>query len=240
MAARKTASKPVKAEEPQEPEYPKYTLVTDEIGCMLVNEQTEPGFVAAIAGIGCVEKAYAKNPAPSLFYPYWYLKWPQTSGRPVSRNSMDFGGPAVGVMRFKSKEDAFEFAVAVRRKVLSEIARRPLPDEINDHLALRARSVRDRQEALRSQMLDLRIEAAALAGFGEKFGIPDVTMFVDKSDAATALKDLCDFEVGVEGEKDPVPLLSETALYPLIGKDAARSVLARLRTLRRAIAPDSL
>lgn len=182
----------------------------------------QPTVLAEIARIDApVGSKHPFNPAD---YPYWYI----SSYSATATAKMELPQDA----RFPTKELAFQFVVMVRKAYLAEIKRVPLTENARGYIERRARSLRDRTSALISQLHDVRNEKWELLVLAREAGVREATFYVDDSDLGTAAKELLEYKYGDH------PFFSESCLYELIGKDAARSVLGMLERLLAIVKPE--
>jgi len=84
----------------------------------------------------------------------------------------------------------------------------------------------------------LRYEWAYVLKIVKDNGLKDIIRPYTVTDGARMVKDLYKAKITVKGEKEEVPFFSETALYELVGKDTARYILAAVRDVARALAPN--
>lgn len=161
-----------------------------------------------------------------------YAKW---KGKEAYYYLSEEAKTDVGHRKFPDKELAFHFIVAVIQAAQKEVNKRPLPEDVMDAFNRRARSLRERGQQLHSQLLDLQFEQYALLQMAKKYGVDEAEMYLGDSDIDRVVQELLEFKVVVG--KEQVPFFSESALYELIGKDDARSVLGRMRRLMKLVAP---
>lgn len=181
-----------------------------------------PVVLAEIARIDAPVRS--KTPFNPADYPYWYI----SSYSSTTVVKMQFPHNC----RFPNKEQAMQFVVMVRQAYLAEIKRRPLTETARRYIEDRARSLRERTSKLVSELYDLRNEKWALLILARDAGVEEAEHYVDDSDLGEAIKDLLEFKHGEH------PFFSESCLYELVGKDDARSILARLERLIAIVKPD--
>jgi hypothetical protein len=132
---------------------------------------------------------------------------------------------------FSDTQAAFDFVVSVRKAYLSEIQRKPLTEAANAFIVTQARSLRERSEAAINQLYSLQLEKWQLLQLARECGVEEATWHIDSSDLGLAVNELLTLEH--KGK----PFFSEACLYDLLGKDAARTLLAKIKSLIKIVAP---
>lgn len=165
---------------------------------------------------------YLKNGKES----YWYVS--QETKTKIDRR------------KFPDKELAFHFVVSVIKAAETQIERRPLPEDIMNYISQRAYDCRRREEQLRAQMLDLQCEKHSLSRLAKKHGSAEATSYVNDADLDELIEELLKFKVSYKEDKklEEAPFFSETALYNLIGKEDARTILSLMERLLNKVAPE--
>lgn len=187
----------------------------------VIKGEHQPTVLAEIARIDA--PVGSKRPFNPADYPYWYVSdWSSTSKLAMKFNNA----------RFPTKELAFQFVVMVRQAYLEEIKRRPLTESAHRYIETRARSLRERTSRLVSELHDLSNEKWALLILSREAGVEEATHYVDDSDLGAAITELLDYQYGEH------PFFSESCLYELIGKDAARSILGMMKRLIAIVKPE--
>jgi hypothetical protein len=181
----------------------------------------QPTVLAEIARIDA--PVGSKRPFNPADYPYWYIS--NYSSTAVAK--MEFP-PA----RFPNKEQALQFVVMVRQAYLAEIKRVPLTENARRYIEMRARTLRERTAALISQLYDVRNEKWELLILAREAGVEEATHYIDDSDLGAAINALLEYKYGEH------PFFSESCLYELIGKDAARSILGMMERLFAIVKPE--
>lgn len=140
---------------------------------------------------------------------------------------------------FDTKEVAAAVAYTVIQTAKEAVEERPLPGDIVDYLNGRARILSEERRSLESRFININIEMHELREFAKKNKIKEVIWRTDDVDGHKVVNDIKKLEVMVkdDGKMVEVPFFSETALYNLIGKDQARSVLALFDRLCKMVAP---
>ena len=174
-----------------------------------------------LANINKIDKPLNKK--SKGIYPYWYIS---NYGDTI----MEF--PQGN--KFDTEELAYQFIVMVRQAYLAEINRRPLTEVANRYITNKAKSLRDRTSSLVSMMYDLSMEKWELLQLSKQCGVEEALVYIDDSDLGQAIDKLLNYKYG----KEEAPFFSESVLYELIGKDAARSILGHLQQLIKLIAPE--
>jgi hypothetical protein len=137
--------------------------------------------------------------------------------------------PEIGYVSFKSKEEAAYVYYCYQLAITREKARHPLPDNIRDYLTKRARSLRERKQALLSQLIDLAREQHDLLEFSRQFNLDHVEWCTEESDAQQACKELIDFKI------DDETLIEH--IYNTFGKDAGRAYRGHLDAVVQFVDP---
>lgn len=159
-----------------------------------------------------------------------YWKWNET--RPSDLASV------VNDIHFPTKEDAANFLYLLHTRSEQYKTENPLPEDVKRYLTSRAEYLRKTEERVLGEFLEIRSERWQLLQFAKRNQIDEVEWRTEDSDQTAMVRKLLDFEVYVKKEKKEVPLFSETALYNLIGKEDARTVLSLLRDVVKCIAPN--
>lgn len=134
---------------------------------------------------------------------------------------------------FDTPESAFDVIVQVRKLHLTETALVPLPEDLREWVNRQARNVGDRIKRAETELFDANVQARELNRLAEQYNLEMAALFTDHSDADAAVRNLINFKI----EGDEAPFFSETVLYELIGKDAARSLLGTLRRMVSVVSP---
>lgn len=155
----------------------------------------------------------------------------------VSHNS-EAALQEVAGLRFDTKEHAGEFLYAIIQKAENLRLTVPLPQDVCSYLTDRAKSLQEEEKRILSRFWEIKQEKYMLLQFANRNQIAEVVWNTEDSDAEKAVKDLLNYEVYVKQEKKDVAFISEAALYNLIGKDAARTVLSLVHKLCKLVAPN--
>lgn len=160
-------------------------------------------------------------------------KWRWTNTEP--EDIIDF----VRDMKFDAKESAAIFLKALIDRSEAYRKNHPIPTDLGEYLESKARKLREKRQALLNEFWDIRRDHYVLNQLAERHGLERVTWFAD-SDKEESVRKLLEFKIYVndDGEEVEVPFLSETALYNLVGKEDARSILSLMKKLCEQIAPD--
>ena len=147
--------------------------------------------------------------------------------------------PFVRYTKFDTKEQAVHFFHALHRKAEAVTTSRPLPDDVGRYLDDRARELQEDERRALDLFRKVRFERFALLRFAERNQLTHVKWKTEDTDAEATLRAMLEFKVFVEddGQEVEVPFFSETALYNLIGKDAARTVLGMVRRVCEGVSP---
>lgn len=137
--------------------------------------------------------------------------------------------------RFQTKEMATDFVYALRAACKKVSEKAPLPVDLVHYLDERTRELSGQEEHAVSQLIQVRREFHTLARLAERGQIKAKPYLNYSTSEESLLEELLDFEVNVEGKN--TPLISESALYHLIGKDEARTFLSLFKKVARVISP---
>lgn len=157
----------------------------------------------------------------------------------MSPDDVNFGDQ-LRYNRFRSKEEAANFAYLLRTWWRQTVESQPIPDDAAFYLGRRADTLRNEEQHLLGRLMDVAHEKYQLNQLAKKYGIRHVEWRTDDSDPEKAVRDLLEFKVhvGKRNKRQEVPLFSEAALYELLGKEDARSVLALLKRVCVKVAPN--
>lgn len=138
---------------------------------------------------------------------------------------------------FPTKEVAahFFYSLHQRSEALNQI--RQLPDDLVQYLEDRARHLRSEEEETGRHFIQVRHERYALNQFASRNQLKTLDAFTDDADPGNSVRKLLSFSITGEG-KDKIPFFSETSLYELIGKNAARTLRSLLRKVCQEVAPN--
>jgi hypothetical protein len=145
----------------------------------------------------------------------------------------------IGHRKFPDRELAFHFIVSVIKAKNEELERRPLPEDVMYVFQRRAQALREKGQALHSQLMDVQFEKRELLQLAKKYGVKEAEVYVEDADVDAAIDDLLNFEVIYKenGKEHEAPFFSESALYSIVGKEDARSILGYLRRVLEKVAP---
>jgi len=141
---------------------------------------------------------------------------------------------AVKGMVFDQMEEAAYYLWSVLKMVKKFHSGNPLSEDVSQYLGQRSRSLRDEERNILSRLLDIRIERFGLRKIAEKYNLENIVWQTDDCDKEKVVRDLLKFSLS-EGD---VPLISETCLYDLIGKDDARTFMSLLQKALSFVAPN--
>ena len=136
-------------------------------------------------------------------------------------------------MRFDTLDLAVEFINAITIGCDTVINNIELPVDIINYLNSRAKALNESENALRSQFMEIHEERRKLYEFAKRMKINDLNRKCQLSDVDLLVDELLNYEFG------DTPFFSEQVLYNLIGKEAARDILALLGNLCQRISPTS-
>lgn len=153
----------------------------------------------------------------------------------ISRTDPEDYGKNINSLRFPDKEQAAAFFYHLRERCRQIATNSPLPEDVMHYLTDRARGLRQEEQRLLGQFLNIRFERASLRKFGEKNQIEAIQWITDDTDEEAAVKKLLTFEVSHKRKR--IPLFSETVLYERFGKEDARTILALLEKVCNFVAP---
>jgi hypothetical protein len=139
-------------------------------------------------------------------------------------------------LRFSSREEAATFMYVLKNKVAETVDRNPLTEELMRYLSQRAETLHEEEKKLLTDFFRIRVEQHQLLMFAKKYGVREVLWRTEHTDQEKAVSALLDFKIHVD--KEEVLFVSETALYKLIGKEDARTVLALIKNLCNMLAPN--
>ena len=94
--------------------------------------------------------------------------------------------------------------------------------------------MRDEERNVLSRLLDIRIERFGLRKLAEKHNLENIVWQTDDSDKEKVVRDLLQFSLS----GGDIPLISETCLYDLIGKEDARTFISLLQNALNFVAPN--
>lgn len=141
----------------------------------------------------------------------------------------------VELLSFGSKEEAASFAHGLRQAVEEAALARPLPQHVEQYLRGRADDLGKEEQRLLAEFFRVRFERVQLRKFAEDHNLSEVLWRTKDTDHEAVLRKLLEFKVCVKRKE--YPLFSEAALYELLGKEDARSVLSLMAKLATAISP---
>jgi len=144
----------------------------------------------------------------------------------------------VSSLRFSDKETAASAYYAIVTKSQKVIETMPLPENVKRYLEERAENLQQEEQKLLTEFYRIRNERYMLNKFADENKIERVAWRTRSSDAEDAVRSIYDFKVYSETEKQELPFFSESILYELVGKDAARSILVRVEHLCDFVAPN--
>lgn len=139
-------------------------------------------------------------------------------------------------MRFESRELAAQYCynlIRISEKITKE---QPLPEDVTAYLKERSEDLRKEEQNALNQFLRIRCERHQLRKIAERGQIEQIVYLSNEIDQEKIVRELLSFEVHLK--KKQVPLFSETALYALIGKEDARTVLAMVERVCNAVSPN--
>lgn len=142
----------------------------------------------------------------------------------------------VGHIPFPNKDIAANFLNSLNLRAEKYRKEHPLPDDVNRYLVERARGLQKEEQRILSEFTRIRHEQWRLLQFAKRNQIEEVVWTAGDSDNEKVVRDLLEFKVHVKGKE--VPLVSEAALYELIGKSEARTALALIERLCNCVAPN--
>ena len=142
----------------------------------------------------------------------------------------------VRFLRFTSREAAAGFFLALHRRVEEINKSRPLPEDVTQYLKDRARHLSDEEHEALMTLQRVRGERYDLLRFARRNQLPDLVWRTEDSDPERVVRNLLSFTVHGLEEGREVPFFSETNLYPLLGKEDARTLRSRLGAVCRRVA----
>ena len=138
-------------------------------------------------------------------------------------------------LQFESKEHAAKFVFALETTLITIEHGKPLPVDVTDYFNRRAQAALQELRELRGRITYVQMERRQLLALGRDYGLESATYLSEDADSHKSLRDLLKFRIYVKDQE--VPFFSEAALYELIGKEDARTVLALLRKVITHIDP---
>ncbi len=164
----------------------------------------------------------------------------------ITQTSNDNYIEHVRYIRFASCEEAAGFYHTLHKKCKEIVENNPLPKDVADHLTDRARKLRDEERETLDRFHRIRNDRYLLGQLMKRSQIDRVSWTFDDSDEESLVRELLEFKVTIARHSDQsdqmpqikVPFFSESALYSLIGKDDARSVLGFIHAICNCIAPN--
>lgn len=150
----------------------------------------------------------------------------------------------IGQFKFGTKEEAADFAVKFITKAEEISSIQPLPADIVRYLEDRENYLRKEEEHALEEFHRIRRERYMLREMAQRNQISNIDWSTQWIDREKIVNDLLTFKVYVKfGEDDEekmehLPLISEAALYELIGKEDARTVLSMVNNICNMLAPN--
>lgn len=138
-------------------------------------------------------------------------------------------------LNFNTKEEAANFAYNFNKTVKETIDAKPLSQDLMSYLKTRARDLAREKQELMSNFVRIDNDFFSLEQLAKKYNIEDLLYTTESNLNSNCVEKLLDFKVYVNDEE--VPFFSEVALYNLIGKEDARTVLALLSNVISKIDP---
>jgi hypothetical protein len=137
-------------------------------------------------------------------------------------------------IRFATKEDAADYLWSLLKMSKIFPSGNPVSEDVSQYLEQRSRSLRDEERNVLSRLLDIRIERFGLRKIAEKSNLENIVWQTDDCDKEKVVRDLLKFSPS----GGDVPLISETCLYDLIGKEDARTFMSLLQKALSFVAPN--
>lgn len=139
-----------------------------------------------------------------------------------------------------TEEIAASFLYAIKQRSDAYCKAHPIPQDLSQYLERKARDLQEIDQKLLHQFWEVRNDRYMLHKFAERYGMERIQWYTEGSDKEETVKRLLEFSVFVEdeGENKEVPFFSEVALYNLIGKEDARTVLSLVKDLCNSLAPN--
>lgn len=142
---------------------------------------------------------------------------------------------SVRQMKFDSQEAAANFLLAVQKCARNFQKEHPWPEDLQHYLINQTYDLITEYQQCCSRLRAIRNQLEQLRKFGIDGNIDSVTYATNDFDKDEIVKSLLEFTVFVE--KQEVPFVSEAALYPLLGKEDARTALALMKRICEALSP---
>lgn len=147
----------------------------------------------------------------------------------------------VRYQRFVSKEQAAWFLWSLRERCREITEKTPLSLVMCRYFEHRSRDLYEEERRLLSQFFRIRCERQQLLEFARQYHLDATEYQCEDSDNALAVRKLKEWKITLQDpdtkEWNEVPFVSEAALYPLLGKEDARTALALIEKLCEAVAP---
>ncbi len=144
---------------------------------------------------------------------------------------------AVETISFETQEQAAQFLYVLIESSKEHLESNPLPEDVRRYLEDRGNALSEEIKTLTSRFHGIQTEMYILRKVGMRSQIPFIDWRTELGDGDKLVHNLLKLKVYVEEEKREVPFISEAALYHLVGKDAARSILKRVEDLCKFAAP---
>jgi hypothetical protein len=137
-------------------------------------------------------------------------------------------------LEFDEKEKAAHYLWSMWKSVEKIRVENPLPEDVVQYLSQRSSSLREEERNILSRLLDIRIERFGLRKIAEKQNLQNIVWQTDDCDKEKVVRDLLKFSL----QGQDAPLISETCLYDLIGKEDARTLMSLLQNALNFVAPN--
>lgn len=131
---------------------------------------------------------------------------------------------SVRFMDFESKEIAANFLYLLNIKTEETRKKFPLPQEVTDYFERRANNLFEEKRNLLLRLKELQSEFSRLLRIAKENNLLKVQFYDEESDGSLLVNKLMNYK-SYDSEGNLVRFFSEACLYPLCGKEEARSIL---------------
>lgn len=146
--------------------------------------------------------------------------------------------PFVKNVTLPTSEIAASFLYAIKERADAFCKAHPIPQDLSGYLERKARDLWEAHQKLLHQFWEVRHDLHMLNKFANQYGMETIKWQTEDVDQERIVRKLLEFSVFIEAENREVPFFSEVALYNLVGKDDARTILSLIKKLCNAIAPN--
>lgn len=136
-------------------------------------------------------------------------------------------------IEFENRDEAAGVVLALVRAHRAAVARVPVPKEQHAFIVRQVGDLREQATALRTLCFQNRSQMRELEAVGKLMGLEDKLPSYSESKPEKLIARIDAFTL----QGDEVPFFTEGKLYDLLGKDDARSVLALIAQVKRALDP---